>query len=131
MREILFRGKRLDNGKWETGNLIISPSLADCVMIERREPKQKHYSTPTVDADTIGQYSGLKDHEGTMMYEGDIVTGLFIFGMTVKGVVDFDNGSFGVRWWRGDVLSFTPFSSTTNITWKVIGNVHDNPEVME
>lgn len=127
MRDILFRGKDLIVKSWIYGDLLrIKKDDPGIVYEDYGEAMLLH-----VAPETVGQYSGLKDKNEEMMFEGDIVSGLFVFGMSVKGVVGFEGGAFGVRWSRGDAIHFTPFTSTTNITWEVIGNVHDNPEVME
>lgn len=126
-RDILFRGKSLSEKSWTYGDLLrVRRDVVSIVTKDYNELASWH-----VEPETVGQYSGLKDKNEEMMFEGDIVSGLFVFGMSVKGVVGFEGGSFGVRWSRGDAIHFTPFTSTCNITWEVIGNVHDNPEVME
>lgn len=126
-RDILFRGKSLSEKSWTYGDLFrVKEDAIRIVFVD-----YGMLSSLLVDPATVGQYSGLKDKNEEMMFEGDIVSGLFVFGMSVKGVIGFEGGAFGVRWSRGDAIHFTPFTSTCNITWEVIGNVHDNPEVME
>jgi len=127
MRDILFRGKCLTEKAWIYGDLLRVKKDKPAIITEDYGEMRLWHAKP----ETVGQYSGLKDKNGEMMFEGDIVTGLFVFGMSVKGVIGFEGGAFGVRWSRGNAIHFTPFTSTTNITWEVIGNVHDNPEVME
>lgn len=65
------------------------------------------------------------------MYEGDVVKGRFLFGLGVLSVVALKNGSFGLTWKRGDAEEFTPFTSMCNIEYEIIGNIHDNPELLE
>lgn len=133
MREILFRGKRLSDGKWAEGFYQASPA-------------GNHYITSVghsgcaqpdkVDPATVGEWAGIEDVNGKKIFEGDIISGLFVFEMYVPGVVAFCDGAFGVEWYRGDRCQgkfpmFTPFTSTCNVKWEVVGNVHDNPGLLE
>lgn len=119
MREILFRGKQNYNGEWITGYLVDSYCIGNWLLCE-----------PVI-TETVGQYTGLTDKNGTKIFEGDIVTGLFSFGMEVKAVVVFQDGAFGLRWIRGGAEQFSAFTSICNVEFEAIGNVHDNPELLE
>ena len=119
MREILFRGKRIGNGEWITGYLVDSHFIGNWLLCEPVIPE------------TVGQYTGLTDKNGKKIYEGDIVTGLFSFGMEIKSVVVFQDGAFGLRWSRGGAEQFSAFTSICNVEFEVIGNIHDNPELLE
>ena len=68
MREILFRGKRVDNGEWVEGLLArYNPKFPSANILDEFE-----ILTP-VKTKTIGQYTGLKDKNGKKIFEGDIV----------------------------------------------------------
>ena len=68
--------------------------------------------------------SGINDKNGRMIKFGDKVKGLFLFGMLIDGVCDFQNGAFGVKWMRGEAEEFTPFCCTHNIEWEIVDNVN-------
>lgn len=127
MREILFRGKRADNGEWVDGSLWLHGE--DACIDGALDFSEDFWIK--VDPATVGQYTGLTDKNGKRIFEGDIVTGLFLFERSVRGVVTFRDGSFGVKWMRGNVDEFNAFTSCCNVKWEVIGNVADNPELLE
>lgn len=145
MREIRIRGKRVDNGEWIDSRSIID--FDDSVFIARSvDVDCRHDEAFTkivemnsgeipflvrVKPETVGQYTGVTDKNGKKIFEGDIVDGLFLYGDTVKGIVTFQEGSFGVEWKRGDVAEFSPFTSCCNVEWSVVGNIHDNPELLK
>lgn len=122
MREILFRGKRLDNDLWEEGSLIFplahrqtdDPSIGD------------FWSMVRVDPATVGQYTGLTDKNSVKIFEGDICE------------IDREYGTFEIIWDNrctrfalvSDELYFD-FDQFNSNEISVIGNIHDNPELLE
>lgn len=125
MREILFRGKRLDNGEWITGCLV----------------KYAYNSTPyigyldawgdgiyKVDPSTICQFTGLTDTYRNKIYEGDIVSGCDFDDVDGYGVVEWNDGAFEIN---NKNVSSTFHDNYWGYELEVIGNIHDNPELLE
>lgn len=120
MREILFRGMRVDNGEWIYGNFFQDEAIGVYLI-----------GFFDVIPETVGQYTGLNAN-GTKIFEGDIVAGaVYWLGKQKNGIVAFRDGSFGLIWHRGDVEQFNPFTSMCNIEYEVIGNIHDNEELLK
>lgn len=136
MREIMFRGK-MDDGEWMYGSFCMDAreqlnGLCGVDGFIRLYDKTKgKMQTYEVDRETVGQYTGLKDKYGKRIFEGDIVLGLFHYELAAKGVVTFRDGAFGLRWNRGKVREFSAFTSICNVDYKVIGNIHENPELLD
>ena len=133
MREILFRGKRLDNGAWETGSLVIVRMGCHDAQYFIAD-KMTGYHTP-VDPSTVGQYTGLKDKNGKRIFEGDVVVcrqeiaGNFIDCHIEIGFVEMKHGAFGLHRKQG---YYRPFKDwLENYEYEVIGNIHDNPELLK
>lgn len=142
MREILFRGKRIDNGEWVEGFFVSKEDpligiMASFILTQDFDTNgilRSHMDWYKVDHETVGKYTGLTDKNGKngkKIFEGDIVTGLFSFGMEVKAVITFQDGAFGLRWSRGGAEQFSAFTSICNVEYEVVGNIHDNPELLE
>lgn len=131
MREILFRAKR-PNGEWREGSLLFYPDV-NRAFISSGEYKSIG-GTVEVDKRTIGQYIGLTDKNGKKIFEGDIVL-CKVIGIREekihKGFVEYTEDSFGVNI-KGIVptqkcLAF----SMHNGDVEIIGNIHDNPELLK
>ena len=122
MREILFRGKRKDNGEWVYGDLLKN---MDCIKIREREKDitriAKSYE---VIPETVGQYTGLKDKNGKMIFEGDIVTGLFNYTDIIGHIVYGSDATFFIE--RKGLYGIGLNNAEDWL--EVIGNTHDKEE---
>ncbi|EAC4276792.1 hypothetical protein ABJF43_001553 [Listeria monocytogenes] len=140
MREIEFRGKRIDNGEWVYGNLIPFEDSATFIFPDERKGASTltyaHFiinNMHAIDEKTIGQYTGLKDKNGKKIFEGDIVRN--INGeYSYIGIVNKDRYTFYIKGVAPkDNYDFADVSDT--VTGKssliVIGNIHENPELLE
>lgn len=129
MREILFRGKRLDNGKWEYGDLMRDNVGGSYVFPNEAENLYLEYE---VDPASVGQYSGLTDKNGNKIFEGDILRYSSAVGLYDCGVVYFsDSGCFSVEYRKNhrapNILSV--FLKHPNV--EKVGNIHDTPELVK
>lgn len=117
-RPIKFRGKTEANGHWVYGSLIVcSDNL--CSIKNRK-------SNPWVDPDTVGQFTGLHDRNGQEIYEGDIL-GSPCYEDWAPEVVIFKKGCFQVK----DKFVTVSIDSIDPLDRKIIGNIHDNPELLK
>ena len=148
MREILFRGQKIDNGEWVYGSYVNQYGCHE-IMLDGVDSEYgfDHYH---VSPETVGQYTGLKDKNGKRIFEGDILktcNGAWewmhedSYDIRVS-VVGFEDGSF--------VLDDTYSSDGYNelscvheeyacsngeyedyVIFEVIGNIYDNPELLK
>ena len=142
MREILFRGKRLQGGNWVEGYFFKS----DINKRERESKKATLIFTPDCDtfimvpechnsfmvvSDTVGQYTGLKDKNGKRIFEGDVAKVLQGKDKDIA-YVGFENGAFMLYPKTGNIYERTLWEYWYN-DWdvEVIGNITDNPELLE
>lgn len=142
MREILFRGKRIDNGVWVEGYYIQAKHYLTeeqlHIIVElyaEAFPRREFTGCSEVNDKTIGQYTGLKDKNGQRIFEGDLVqavlpqtTAQMGFTWPIMPVV-FRDGAFGLQDQRGGVTPFKSFAP--RVTFEVKGNIHDNPELIQ
>lgn len=124
MREIKFRGR--DGDDWYYGSLFVN----ECGHTAISAPKS--FWMKPVNADTVGQFTGLRDSNGQEIYEGDILR----FAPPLRwedderrvGVVVFKYYAFVVKY---DDTSTGLFTLAANeAPYTIIGNIHDNPNLL-
>lgn len=119
MRDYIFRGKRLETGEWIESQSMTRYGESSCWLLG--DDGFLH----EVDMETVGQYTGLTDKNGKMIFEGDIVR----YGDTIHEVVfEQRNGTayFGLVYSKIETLPFGHYQDLKQI--EVIGNIYDNSE---
>lgn len=137
MRTIKFRGRRIDNGEWVYGYFVgTTDSVAIIIPFEKVNydvgyigDSECCYCFP----ETIGQYSGLYDKNGSEIYEGDIIAS-----------EDYSQARHYVRYLEDEAMFIAMFIGSPLQEWctvrqswidkfgkRIIGNIHDNPELLK
>lgn len=137
-RQIVFRGKRIDNGEWIFGNLADYSMKVFNTTIEKKVIFSNIVIFATdnfgfvvddcaVDPNTIGQFTGLLDKNGKEIYEGDIILQQ---GYSSKRpmLVRFGHGAFIVGWHGGSSTATRPMLIQKRC--EVLGNIYENPELI-
>ena len=139
MREILFRGKPLDNGEWvegasindRNGALYICPAVSDITYGDNGK-RRRIGCWYSVDLFSVGQYTGLTDKNGKRIFEGDIIEtrydSLYPDHVTVEVVKWFRNG-WAIQ--EGDCMPDSLTEDGILPYSEIIGNIHDNPEILK
>ena len=144
MDKYLFRAKRKDNDEWIEGGYCYCGNESYIVVATRYMPDTRDWDEadyyennpvykPTfikVYSETVGQYTGLTDKNGKKIFEGDILE------FSDRYVVVFWHTHLGC--WDSNFLKFTNRENGRDdmspLNWgyksKVIGNIHDNPELL-
>ena len=136
MKKILFRGKRIDNNEWVHG--FYFESLADgmkhCYI--KYETWDEGFVTYEVIPETVGQFTGRCDENYNKIFEGDILEVSYDDGTAYTTEVCAYGGTLCVDV-KGEDYDFTAIDFAVDI-WKnncceckVIGNIYENPELLE
>lgn len=145
IREVIFRGKRMDNGEWVEGSLLgidwcDKPSTYS---IAPNTPVSVFYS---VLPETVGQYTGLTDKNGKRIFEGDIVRATIERAERCQsprienGVIGYDcigmiglilyKDKNGENVWSDFFNELSLSGLIEDYYFEIIGNIHDNPELL-
>ena len=126
MREILFRGKN-DRGEWIEG-FYIKDYIGTYIYDKYRNTRMQ-----SVLPETVGQYTGLTDKNGKKIFDGDIVKAQddvfgspFCDGLT--GKIEYDEAAYFIV--PKDIMD-TQYLYNECAVYEVIGNIHDNPELLK
>ena len=121
-REILFRGKQLNTGEWFFGNLF-----------DKDNSGRTHIATTNrgclnIDPETVGQFTGMTDKNGTKIFEGDILNEKYKINERLYYIV-WDNDYFALR----AESEYTSYQLDELLLshCEVIGNIHDNKELLK
>ena len=139
MRTILFRGKRVDNGEWVYGYYYTQ------IITHAGNKKSRDHFMRTeqniryeVDPETVGQYTGLTDKNGKMIFEGDVAKAEHDNYYNPEheeepeysawiGSIEYEEGYYQIN----TNCEYRPAINNIRIkTIEVIGNIHDNPELL-
>ena len=149
MREILFRGQSIDRRKWYEGDLY--QTRLKSVFYINYYTEHGDRMAVEVDPETVGQYTGLTDKNGTKIFEGDIVKATYHHIRNgILSTVVFENGTFKLSVFgnvKDGEFSFiyssndedkktSKYAIENNFIFRdylleVIGNIHDNPELLK
>ena len=144
IREVIFRGKRTDNGEWIEGFYSAeeyNPYIGKIEYIPRIQIIGKCVSLGVI-PETVGQFTGLTDKNGVRIFEGDIVrltdehneiewtavvvfgnpNGEYNWGWQLKAIGEFDGNK--------DILLWVDMEES-GAYCEIIGNIHDNPELLK
>lgn len=134
MREILFRGKRVDNGEWIEGNLYESKMSGCYILIPQVKVRQKDgavigdtFTVHEVAHETVGQFTGIYDKNGKPIFEGDILS-------YIKEIETRSGGKetlkviYEVKF---DYCGFPKMDCLACNHLEIIGNIHDNQELLK
>ena len=149
MREILFRGKDPETGKWYEGFYMALSETTYCFKgdYDRHPDNTKHYIVfdsmtdwglpnqhlrADADPSTVGQYTGLTDKNGKRIFEGDVVK---TSDVTHEDVIQIPGELFAIELRKGCWTMVCgqnwDFLETNYRYVEVIGNIHDNPELLK
>lgn len=129
MREFLFRGKQVFFNDWIEGTGIFNDGINTWLSFNEPEKAIAYgLNHKRVHAETIGEFTGLTDKNGKRIFEGDIVNGFNDLHQRLE--------TYKVKWACNNGFYFVDDCETEwhpehieNV--EVIGNIHDNPELLE
>lgn len=123
MREILFRAKDKNTHEWVYGcyvRMLSAAGFVYAILVPAENPDESNTIYPIIPG-TVGEYTGLTDKNGKKIFEGDIIKGV---GDELF-VIEWHNGQFIAKCLHDWLFMFEAK------TGEIVGNIHDNPELVE
>ena len=139
MRIIKFRGKRISSGDWQFGDL--SHSQND-VVVNEKYTTNRLINGMWIFPETVGQFTGLYDKNGKEIYEGNLIKQINFNGEQYEAIYEvvYSGESFCLKMLKGNekamsnnsLSSFGYYNEDCILRkGEVIGNIHDNPELLK
>ena len=131
--EIKFRGISIKTGEWVYGSLLTNRlGFRICIMINGYINDDTNFYKIRVKSKTVGQFTGLYDRNGKEAYYGDIIQYVNTNGDVMIRKLEYDNEMCcltigGMEYSR---LRDSGLTQSSNINFLIIGNIHDNPELL-
>lgn len=137
-REILFKAKRIDNGEWVEGCIVMDQSRLNIFKYRIQPIESGVLYTPPIDPDTLCQYTGLTDKNGQKIWENDIVKcpkrkeGYELYQVVWRNeFADFGvepiKPKYGVKY----PIGLSDDTRLYGYDYRALGNIFDNPELLE
>ena len=146
IREVIFRGKRTDNGEWVKGYLYITHIGAHEIGSYDAEINIERFTFDVI-PETVGQFTGLTDKNGVRIFEGDIVRATIERAERCQsprienGVIGYDcigmiglilyKDKNGENVWSDFFNELSLSGLIEDYYFEIIGNIHDNPEILK
>lgn len=127
MREILFRGKRIDSGEWAEGYYVPMGEYHYILTGRLELVPYLDFEHFLVNSETVGRFTGLTDKNGVKIFEGDIVN-VKARSCSFTGCVIYwsEEARYACK-----TKSGTRYAICNKFEFEVLGNIHDNPELLE
>ena len=129
--KILFRGKRIDNEAWVEGSLLTTKY--NTYIIPMYDEFVSYQKPISVDSETIGQFTGLTNKKGVKIFDGDVLLSeswsANARSKRKTHIVEWGRVGWLASGYNGDMV--VKPSLDVKSDWQVIGNIHDNPELLK
>lgn len=124
MREHLYHGKRVDNGEWVEGFYWNRGQLSHYIKVI--DDNGNLVGDYEVLPETVGEYTGLTDKNGSKIFEGYILRAIGDY--EIQGVVEWQKNECR---YLVQLLGNDDWVTMEDYEWEIIGNIHENPELLE
>ena len=132
MREILFKAKRVDNGEWVEGCLVIDHSRSNLFEYRMQPVESGVLYAPPINPETLCQFTGLCDKIGKRIWENDIL--MAHLDESYPEDVTYETVEWGVAGWVGRETGSTDREYIDKFDlehYEVVGNIFDNKELLQ
>ncbi|MCJ7861193.1 MULTISPECIES: YopX family protein [unclassified Blautia] len=132
MREILFKAKRIDNGEWVEGCLVIDHSRSNLFEYRMQPVESGVLYAPPINPETLCQYTGLTDKNGNRIWENDIL--IAHLDESYPEDVTYETIEWGMSGWVTREAGSTDRQYLDEFDlehYEVVGNIFDNKELLQ